>query len=240
MRPARQARRDQKGASIGGSQGPSSVVGMEQQLEHQQVMRQRLSKLQAHKSSFQAWKCVSLGYALLAALLLLAKWREVDTDLKLLAGLEQLLWARASNGSDPMSGAAVPQPNDSSQFQALTWPPAPLESLLLTLASQMQSGSGPNSNSNAATAAADASEALAPAAEGAEGNASASPAASLMSHHMRLLAGREFSGGQLLRQEVEAFLGESRRGGLLNGQPGRQAKRETVCSLARGESAPSF
>lgn len=74
---------------------------MEQQLLHQsQVMRRQHSKLQAHRSSFQAWKCVSLGYALLAVVLLLSKWHEAANDLKLLASIEQLIWPPA-NGSSP-------------------------------------------------------------------------------------------------------------------------------------------
>lgn len=71
-------------------------------------------KLQAHKSSYQAWKCVSFGCSLLAIVLLMSKWYEVSTDLKLLVGIDQLLTLQATA-------------NTSSQ---LTWPPVPLDQLL--------------------------------------------------------------------------------------------------------------
>lgn len=70
------------------------------------------NRLQTHKSSFQAWKCVSFGCSLLAIVLLLSKWHEVCTDLQLLLGIDQLLSQPHSNSS----GA--------------NWPPLPLELLL--------------------------------------------------------------------------------------------------------------
>lgn len=71
------------------------------------------NKLLAHKSAFQAWKCVAFGCSLLAIVLLLSKWYEVSTDLQLLLNIDRLLTisAQAPNGS-------------------LSWPPVPLETLL--------------------------------------------------------------------------------------------------------------
>lgn len=53
------------------------------------------NRLQARKSSFQAWKVASFGCSLLVLVLLLSKLHEVSTDLSLLQGIERLL----SNGS---------------------------------------------------------------------------------------------------------------------------------------------
>lgn len=60
-------------------------------------------KLQAQKSSFQAWKASSLAFSLLVLVLLLAKWRELSSDLRLLQGLESLLESQEVNSTIPSS-----------------------------------------------------------------------------------------------------------------------------------------
>mgnify|MGYP000854677023 CR=1 FL=1 len=70
------------------------------------------NKLQAQKSSFQAWKCVSFGCSLLAIVLLLSKWHEVSTSLQLLLNIDRLLLA------------------DQSASKSVSWPPVPLDLLL--------------------------------------------------------------------------------------------------------------
>ena len=78
------------------------------------------NKLQAHKSSFQAWKCVSFGCSLLAIVLLLSKWYEVTTDLHLLLGIDQLLSLQQQQQ----------QQVGNNSNGSITWPPVPLEMLL--------------------------------------------------------------------------------------------------------------
>lgn len=85
-------------------------------------------KLQSHKSSFQAWKCVSFGCSLLAILLLLSKWYEVNTDLHLLIGIDRILSLQAGAMSTPYS--ADSQADSSNASLALSWPPVPLDQLL--------------------------------------------------------------------------------------------------------------
>lgn len=118
------------------------------------------NKLQAHKSSFQAWKCVSFGCSLLTIVLLLSKWYEVSTDLNLLRGIERIL-ATANSANTSTS-----------------WPPIPLEQLLPAV---NESGFGMDSlDSNN----------------------------SMLMSHMQMSLNRELSGNQLLRQEVDAFVGK--------------------------------
>ena len=166
-----------------------------------QVFRHQLNKLQALKSSFQAWKCVSLGYALFATVLLSVKWHEVSTDLKLLQGIDQLLWhQQAANSSATLAvnrtGAAlfgdddddhndhehgtIGEPASGAGGGAQQWPPAAavLEELL-----------------------------EAPDANGSQPDRTNRSSAMLMSH-MQVSLGRELNANQLLKREVEAFLGE--------------------------------
>ena len=79
----------------------------------EQLIQFESSKLQANKSSFQAWKSVSLGFALLALVLLGSKWYELSTDLRLLQSIESLLVAPQQNQttfnvSAPEATAAPP------------------------------------------------------------------------------------------------------------------------------------
>jgi hypothetical protein len=176
---------------------------MEDHLYYQyQVYRHQLSKLQAHKSSFQAWKCVSFGYALLATVLLSAKWHEVSTDLKLLNGIDRLLWQTgpADNATAAVYGLPAPSSANRSVFSEDDGDP-PLDTLGLPLSEL-------NRWSPAAAlellSAANLSET---AADGAEPPRNGSSAAIMMSH-MQVALGRELNGNQLLKREVETFLGE--------------------------------
>lgn len=120
-------------------------------------------KLQSHKSSFQAWKCVSFGCSLLAIVLLLSKWYEVNSDLQLLVGIERILTL---------------QNNAESANKPLSWPPVPLDQLL-------------------------------PAANETDfGMASMESNGSMLMSHMHITLSREFTGNQLIEQEVSAFLGK--------------------------------
>uniref|UniRef100_A0A6G1S4B3 Uncharacterized protein n=1 Tax=Aceria tosichella TaxID=561515 RepID=A0A6G1S4B3_9ACAR len=179
---------------------------MDNQLYYQyQIFRHQLSKLQAHKSSFQAWKCVSFGYALLATVLLSAKWHEVSTDLRLLNGIDQLLWqTTAANSSAPddgpigvaapfQRGAAINRtsgghlhPNSAGMTRPDEWGPEPavLAMELVVAANQSSSENGNEPTNGSSTAV-------------------------LMSH-MQMSLGRELNGNQLLKQEVETFLAEFR------------------------------
>lgn len=85
-------------------------------------------KLQSHKSSFQAWKCVSFGCSLLAILLLLSKWHEVSTDLHLLVGIDRILSLQSAAASTNRSPSDAQPELDNST--ALSWPPVPLDQLL--------------------------------------------------------------------------------------------------------------
>lgn len=138
------------------------------------------SRLQARKSSFQAWKCVSFGYAMLALVLLGAKWQEVSTDLHLLVGIERLLAASQTiraNGSVPPTGGPS---------QPLSWPPVPLEMLVGEM------GADGLGESNATRAF---------------GMESLESNGTMLMSHMQMSLSRELSGSHLLRQEVEAFQG---------------------------------
>ena len=159
-----------------------------------QVLRHQLNKLQALKSSFQAWKCVSFGYALLATVLLSAKWHEVSTDLRLLNGIDQLLWQTGNSHPNASLAGALAEDrassgrhNKSSELTGLQWEPA----LALELLSSV------NSSGDLLSDVANA-------------NASTDQSASMLVSHMQLTLGRELNGNQLLKQEVETFLGEFR------------------------------
>lgn len=166
-----------------------------------QVFRHQLNKLQAHKSSFQAWKCVSLGYALFATVLLAAKWHEVSTDLKLLQGVEQILWSQQQQ----------PTPGNSTTFSLS-------EALALGGASARAPGS--RANRSLADLADETDDTLAPdelrsgaslaelLAASNSSDSSANGTSSVLVSHMQISLGRELNGNQLLKQEVEAFLGE--------------------------------
>lgn len=129
------------------------------------------NKLQAHKSSFQAWKCVSFGCSLLALVMVLSKLYEVTTDLQLLLGIDRLLALnlRANSSSPGPSGGP-----------GLSWPPVPLEELL------------PSVNETSANF----------------GMESMSSNDSMLMSHMQMNLNREMNGDQLLRQEVDMFIGE--------------------------------
>lgn len=70
-----------------------------------QEERQFCNKLQAHKSSFQAWKTVSFGCSLLALFLIACKWREVSNDLNMLTGIELMLAEQQNTNKQPVSSA---------------------------------------------------------------------------------------------------------------------------------------
>lgn len=128
------------------------------------------NKLLAHKSSFQSWKCISLGCSLLAIALILSKWYEVSTDLHLLVGIERVL----TSASLSLSTAK----NNETNSSGISWPPVPLDQLL----------PAPN-ETNFGIESMESNESM------------------LMSHlHMSL--NREHNGNNLLRQEVDAFLGK--------------------------------
>lgn len=59
-----------------------------------------LNKLQAHKSSFQAWKSVSLVFALIVLVLIGSKRHEVGSDLQQLEAVARLILTRANNSQD--------------------------------------------------------------------------------------------------------------------------------------------
>lgn len=205
-----------------------------------QLVKFQLNKLQAYKSSFQAWKCVSFGYALLAIVLLFSKWHEVTTDLKLLTGIDQLIWSNGSLHHDQQllvssSGATDSNRTDLSPLhqmgatsainsnrstsailgQALTrsWPPLALETLLLNVATSASNSSNLNGSGALVDSSDDAPATSLPqdnstSITSSESISGGSPSSMLMSHHMKFVAGRELSGSQLLRQEVESFLGQ--------------------------------
>lgn len=133
------------------------------------------ARLLADKSSFQAWSCVSFGYALLALVLLSSRLHEISTDLRLLLAIDQLLWAQPGAG-----GAASMAPEAAGALNSTGWPQVALDTLLVAPG---EPGAGSDANG------------------------------SLLAAHMQVSLSRELSGSQLLRQEVEAFVGELSVGG---------------------------
>lgn len=162
-------------------------MGWYQQSEIQEIGQQGCNqatnpticnKLQSHKSSFQAWKCVSFGCSLLALMLLLSKWYEVTTDLHILSSIDQLLMQHQAG---------------SSNITSLTWPPVPLEQLLPPVNETLvASSSGPGL----------------PSQSGPFGMESLDNNRTMLMSHLHITLSRELNGNQLLRQEVDAFIGE--------------------------------
>lgn len=142
--------------------------------EHQQPAS-LVNKLQAHKSSFQAWKCVSFGCSLLAIVLLISKWYEVTSDLQLLMGIDRLLALQTMQGAAQLANTSNKNANGE---PVLSWPPIPLESLL---PAPNETSFGMDSLENNGT---------------------------MLMSHMHMSLSRELNGNQLLRQEVDTFIGE--------------------------------
>lgn len=149
----------------------------------EQVRQEEFNRLLAKKSSFQAWKCVSFGYALLALVLLSSKLHEVSTDLRLLMSIDQILLRAPGNETSQHAGRG--------NLSATNWPPMPLEVML--------AATEPNETSPVDLDNDDQQQAAA--------NNSATQTGSLLVGHMHNSIGRELTGNQLLRQEVESFLG---------------------------------
>lgn len=143
------------------------------------------NKLQAYKSSFQAWKSVAFGYALLALVLVASKWREVSTDLSLLSGIDRLIWAQHGSSSNETSN----QTNGSSSV----WPPASVVGLETLLTATANTTTPPTVGGQQVSATNSTTT---------EGDNQ------LVSRHMQMVLGRELNGNDLLRREVETFLGE--------------------------------
>lgn len=148
------------------------------QLVQDEEVREENNKLQAYKSSFQAWKCVSFGCSLLAIIMLASKCHEVSTDLNLLLGIQRLL-LKSSVVSTGQTEQQQQQQSSSDPGRSLTWPPVPIE-LLLPAANESNLGL-----------------------ESMESNET------MLMSHLQMSLSRELNGDQLLRQEVDAFVGES-------------------------------
>lgn len=131
-------------------------------------------KLQAYKSSFQAWKCASFGFALLALVLIGSKWHEVCTDVALLTEIDQLIWSQQQVFVNQTIAQQL-QPNASLALS--------MDSIL---ALSNWTANGPLGQE-----------------DGVGLNSS------LVAQHLQVMLGRELNGNELLRREVEAFLGES-------------------------------
>jgi len=157
-----------------------------------------LNKLQAKKSSFQAWKCASFGFALFALILLVSKWHEVSTDYNLLTNIDHLIWAQnqarlsaPANASAQSTRVAVSQQTTPPAFPQQNGPASLWAGT--TLGGQNKSVSSE---------------------EGAQNNQAVSSKETPLQttdtdQHLQLLLGREQNGNELLRRELESFLGKS-------------------------------
>jgi len=167
-----------------------------------QVFRYQLNKLQTYKSSFQAWKCASFGYALLASVLLFSKWHEVSTDLRLLQSVEQLLWLNSNSSSSGSSGSASLHDH----LLMLNNPNATggsAQPVALALQSSSASSSSADDDDNSTTTLVDGAASTGPELPPASQR---NTSHALMSH-MQISLSREATGNQVLKQEVETFLG---------------------------------
>lgn len=169
------------------------------------------TRLLAKKSSYQAWKCVSFGCSLLALLLLLSKWQEVSSDLQLLLNIQHLVGSTAAannsnnnnNNNGTTGGGNSPADNTAADSEDPfgQWPP-PLPSSDVI---QFTNNNNNNNNETMTTTTA----AAGPVEAGDENAAkNHSNHHQLLVSHLHISVGRELQGNQLLKREVEIFIGE--------------------------------
>lgn len=138
------------------------------------------ARLLAKKSSYQAWKCVSFACSLLALLLLLSKWHEISSDLQFLLNIEQLV------GAAPTSAAVAANSNNETTDSTATTSGGLDFTMMGELPAMMMSSQQPPTNETWDQRSNH----------------------SLVVSHMQISVSRELQGNQMLKREVETFIGE--------------------------------
>lgn len=155
--------------------------------------RQFCSKLQAHKSSFQAWKTVSFACSLLVLFLLVWKYHEISTDLRLIQGLKQLTVTQQQH---LVEGNSSVTPNDVS-ISTSQLPQVVNLAEILAIGPQAILSSGFNDN-------------ITKLMTNQRGFSSTNNSVNdeTLLRHIQIQFGRELNGNQLHQLEVELFSGK--------------------------------
>lgn len=183
-----------------------------------------LVKLQAHKSAFQAWKCVSLVYALVVLVLIGSKRHEVGNDIQQLNGVAQLILSQQQETRHTYerldNATAADQPLSNPLFATSSkreWAEGPdrnqasghnlsLGTLLDALESALTPNNTQNLNTSMMIPVPTSTSTGGQASKMAEHNNS-----SLLMSHMQTSIGRELNGQEVLKAEVDAFAGKFNR-----------------------------
>lgn len=183
--------------------------------------RQFCNKLQAHKSSFQAWKTVSFGCSLLALFLIACKWREVSNDLNMLTGIEslleheqvatnnkslQLININSTSNNDATTTTITQQPTMSTSDTRSNAKAFAMKQLAETLSLLSPSSQSNATSSNPTDSVDSSSDNLSQA----SANIGAPSIDTIIRDQIHLFLSQEFNANHLLRLEIELFSGKNK------------------------------